>query len=138
MCKLRSCRVEQEDTVAGRYPRERSAREGVSVLGCRLEACGMPDLREICREQTLYVNKQSLLRLAGGVTMAAADWNGARKWGDKRRKAEQASKEGKWTVMWVGDYRQKAPAAACDLKKRSKDAGGRLARLEASQDRTRS
>lgn len=31
-------------------------------MGCRLEACGMPDLREICRKQTIYVNKQGLLR----------------------------------------------------------------------------
>lgn len=31
-----------------------------------LEACGMPDLREICRKQSIYVNKQGLLR-AGRV-----------------------------------------------------------------------
>lgn len=64
--KLQSCRVEQEDTVAGRYPGEWSARGGVSVSCWVLEACGMPGLREICRKQTIYVNKQSLLR-AGQV-----------------------------------------------------------------------
>lgn len=73
-----------------------SGRGGVSVLGCGLEACGMPDLREICREQTIYVNKQCLLRAVPVVSQ----WrlligNGAGKWRDKRRETEQASREGK-------------------------------------------
>lgn len=67
---------------------------------------------------------------------------GRRKWRDKRVKTERASKEGKWTLMWVGDYRQKAPAAACDLKKgRKVPVGGspawRLPKIERDRDQSR-
>lgn len=142
-CRLRSFKVEQEDTAAGRYPRVWSARKGVSVLSCGLQACGMPDLREICREAN-DICQQTESPEAGRVV---SQWRqligtGRRKWRDKRVKTEQASKEGKWTVMWVGDYRQKAPAAACDLKKgRKVPVGGslawRLPKIERDRDQSR-
>lgn len=45
-------------------------------------------------------------------------------------------------MMWVGDYRQKAPAAACDLKKgRKVPVGGspalRLPKIERDRDQSR-
>lgn len=80
--------------------------------------------------------------------MAAPDWDGARKWRDKRgqstskRARKQASKEGDVDSDVGRDYRQKAPAAACDLKKGRKvpvggSPGWKLPKTERDRDQSR-